>query len=178
MLSQSKFLGVFEVEVGPEPVQDLGTGTQTCRHSSHVLAAQENKQLTHEAIQLLQGFPWPGNVRELRHTIERACGMAGEERTTLNQKDFESLGSELHLKEILPQDPLQWEGSVMSFEAMERMLLLKALKVTGGHRKHAAQILGVARSTLFLLIKKHKIRVSPTQHDSLQPKRVDLSSSP
>ena len=41
---------------------------------------------------------------------------------------------------------------------MERVMILKALKLTRGNRSKAALILGVARSTLFEMLKRHKIK--------------------
>ena len=40
---------------------------------------------------------------------------------------------------------------------MEKILLLRALRIARGNRKEAAKMLGVARSTLFEMIRRHQI---------------------
>jgi hypothetical protein len=40
---------------------------------------------------------------------------------------------------------------------MERVMLLKALRLARGNRANAARILGIARSTLFEMLKRHRV---------------------
>ena len=47
------------------------------------------KELTADAVALLQGLPWPGNVRELRNLLEQACAMT--ERVRLTRADLLAL---------------------------------------------------------------------------------------
>ena len=47
------------------------------------------KELTEDAVGLLQGMPWPGNVRELRNLLEQACAMT--ERVRLTRADLLAL---------------------------------------------------------------------------------------
>ena len=48
-------------------------------------------------------------------------------------------------------------GSSLSIADMERVMILKALRLAQGNRAHAARILGIARSTLFEMMKRHRI---------------------
>jgi transcriptional regulator of acetoin/glycerol metabolism len=48
-------------------------------------------------------------------------------------------------------------NSILTLKEMEKHMLLRALKIAQGNRGHAAKILGIARSTLFEMLKRHKI---------------------
>jgi two-component system, NtrC family, response regulator len=115
------------------------------------------KTLTEKAIFRLQNYSWPGNVRQLRHSIERAAGMAGVFQNTLDESCFDFLlhsGSLVESNSSLQSNLL----SALNLREIEKVALLKALQLTHGNRAHAAQLLGVARSTLFEMLKRHKIQ--------------------
>jgi hypothetical protein len=46
---------------------------------------------------------------------------------------------------------------------MERVMILRALKLVRGNRADAAKVLGIARSTLFEMLKRHRIE-GPRAH--------------
>jgi transcriptional regulator with PAS, ATPase and Fis domain len=117
-------------------------------------AADLHHTLSPRALLRLQAHCWPGNVRELRHAIERASGLAGSFNPVLNEDAFEFLMTPENISET-PE--LELGASVLSLHEMERVVLLKALKLSHGNRAQAARILGVARSTLFEMLKRHKI---------------------
>jgi transcriptional regulator of acetoin/glycerol metabolism len=48
---------------------------------------------------------------------------------------------------------------------MERVMIMKALKLASGNRAEAAKILGVARSTLFEMLKRHRIQGPKSRGD-------------
>ena len=58
-------------------------------------------------------------------------------------------------------------GSSLSLADMERVMILKALKLAQGNRANAARILGVARSTLFEMLKRHRI-IGPRFRDPIE----------
>jgi transcriptional regulator of acetoin/glycerol metabolism len=73
----------------------------------------------------------------------------------LNEEDFEFLLTQ----ENITQNPgIEFGAPVLSLHEMERVMLLKALQLAKGNRNIAAKILGVARSTLFEMLKRHKIQ--------------------
>ena len=113
------------------------------------------KSISPKALLRLQAHGWPGNVRELRHAVERASGLAGPFTPILNEESFEFLVTP---ENIVQTPALELGASVLTLDEMERVLLLKALKLAHGNRKNAAKILGVARSTLFEMLKRHKIQ--------------------
>jgi two-component system NtrC family response regulator len=121
---------------------------------SRRFASELGKTLSPSARARLVAHSWPGNVRQLRHAIERASALSGEFMEVLGDENFEFLFED--------------EGSVqaealpsLNLNEMERHLLLKALKVASGNRTEAARLLGVARSTLFEMLKRHRVRARP-----------------
>ena len=118
-------------------------------------ASDLQRTLSPRAMLRLQAHAWPGNVRELRHAIERASGLTGPFSPTLGEDAFEFL---LTAQNIGETPALELGAPVLSLHEMERVLLLKALRLAKGNRAHAAKILGVARSTLFEMLKRHQIK--------------------
>lgn len=125
-------------------------------HLARVFASEFSRTLSPQAVLRLQAHNWPGNVRELRHAVERACGMAGPFETVLKESDFEFLGFSAQRSNQTAPKPEN--APVLTLSEMERFMVLKALKIARGNRAQAAKILGVARSTLFEMLKRHGIQ--------------------
>jgi len=118
-------------------------------------AQSMGKILSKKALHRLQAHSWPGNVRELRHSIERACGLSSPFESLLTDQSFDFLMKSENIK-LSPE--LGFGAPILTIKEMERLLLMKALKITNGNRNEAATILGVARSTVFEMLKRHKIQ--------------------
>jgi len=102
----------------------------------NALGKKDISGITDDALDMLCAYSWPGNVRELRNVIERA--------TILCQYGYIS---PKHL--ILPDGGLAGvDQSPMSLAELERTHIRHVLEMTEGNRSRAAQILGIARSTL------------------------------
>jgi DNA-binding NtrC family response regulator len=95
------------------------------------------------AMQLMMNYGWPGNVRELDHTIERSVLMARGERV-----EAADLG--LHAQRGAAQSM-----DDLSLEAVEAILIRKALARTNGNVSHAADALGLSRGALYRRIEKY-----------------------
>ena len=87
-------------------------------------------------VEMLCAYAWPGNVRELRNVIERA--------TILCQYGNIS-GRHLLLPTGRSRD---CEDSTMTLAELEQVHIKRVLQMTEGNKTRAAQVLGVARSTL------------------------------
>lgn len=118
-------------------------------------AEAQQKTLSPDAIARLKAHRWPGNVRELRHAIERAAGLAGPFVELLCQEHFAFL---MNSRSIEAAPELEIGAPILSLYEMERLMLLRALRLCNGHRTEAAKMLGIARSTLFEMLKRHRIR--------------------
>jgi DNA-binding NtrC family response regulator len=95
------------------------------------------------ALQLMLNYGWPGNVRELDHTMERAVLMARSER--IESADL-GLNSQRGAAQSMDE---------MSLEAVEAILIRKALARAGGNVSHAADALGLSRGALYRRIEKY-----------------------
>jgi DNA-binding NtrC family response regulator/HAMP domain-containing protein len=123
-------------------------------HFLKLFATEKAKNLEgvgSEAFRLLLNYPWPGNVRELENTIEHAVVLA-----KTGQVEAWDLPAGLQSgSPAVPPTLSQREGKA----------LLEILEECGWNKKLAAQRLGISRSTLYLMMKKHKISGSkPTTH--------------
>lgn len=95
------------------------------------------------AMELLLRHTWPGNVRELEHTLERAVLMARGSRIAGND-----LG--LHLQKTAAQNM-----DDLSLEAVEGILIRKALSRASGNVSQAAEALGLSRGAMYRRMEKH-----------------------
>ena len=95
------------------------------------------------ALQLLAQYSWPGNVRELEHTLERAVLMC---------RGQEIQPSDLGLNMERPQ-ALNLEE--LSLEAVETLLIRKALQRFQGNISQAAEALGLSRGALYRRMEKY-----------------------
>ncbi len=97
------------------------------------------------ALQALQQYSWPGNVRELEHTIERAVLMC---RTEQIQPADLSLSSQRTQPQNLED---------LSLEAVEAVLVRKALQRFQGNVSQAAEALGLSRGALYRRMEKYGV---------------------
>jgi DNA-binding NtrC family response regulator len=97
------------------------------------------------AIQALKQYSWPGNVRELEHTIERAVLMC---RTEEIQPADLSLSSQRAQSQNLED---------LSLEAVEGLLVRKALQRFQGNVSQAAEALGLSRGALYRRMEKYGV---------------------
>ena len=98
------------------------------------------------ALQMMLHYGWPGNVRELDHTIERAVLMARGER--IEAADLGLNNAQRGMAAAQSMDE-------MSLEAVEAILIRKALARANGNVSHAADALGLSRGALYRRIEKY-----------------------
>jgi DNA-binding NtrC family response regulator len=96
------------------------------------------------ALQMMLQYAWPGNVRELDHTIERAVLMA-------RGSHIETTDLALHGQRSTAPSTMD----EMSLEAVEAILIRKALSRVGGNVSQAADALGLSRGALYRRIEKY-----------------------
>lgn len=138
----------------PIEIPNLRSRPEDIEALASKFAHEHEKTLTPEALMRLKATSWPGNVRELRHAVERACGLAGKSETVVHAHDFDFLIDQA--ANALEFAEMEF-GSVLSLKEMERAMILRALKVTKGNRAQTSKLLGVARSTLFEMMRRHRI---------------------
>jgi DNA-binding NtrC family response regulator len=101
--------------------------------------------LSSEALKALLSHSWPGNVRELDHTMERAVLMAR--------------GTHVEAADLGLQPVRQASGGIddLSLDAVEAVLVRKALARVNGNITQAAELLGLSRGALYRRLEKHGI---------------------
>jgi DNA-binding NtrC family response regulator len=127
------------------------------------------RHITADAMRVLLSYEFPGNIRELRNLIERACILSTEEETTLETlpvpgaRKIEGAGhhnsaepTAEQLAEMIPET-----HDLREFLAsLEKAVIQRALKMTGGAQAEVARRLGLSRSDLSYKLGKHRIKIS------------------
>ncbi|MEO7675499.1 MAG: helix-turn-helix domain-containing protein, partial [Verrucomicrobiota bacterium] len=94
-----------------------------------------------DAIKAINRYTWPGNVRELENRVKRAVIMADKKRITAEDLELENVSAApASLKEAR--------------EAVEREMILSALRKHKGKIAPAATELGISRPTVYELMEK------------------------
>jgi two-component system NtrC family response regulator len=117
--------------------------------------------LPQHLLKYFQNYRWPGNIRELENVIERVLVLApGPEIALADLPDF--LRQEHVSVDTLNLD-LPPQG--VSLEAIEKELLLRALRKFNWNQTHAARYLDISRKALIYRMEKHGIQ----RPDALAP---------
>jgi two-component system NtrC family response regulator len=118
-------------------------------------AREQDKDIigfTDEALELIRSYSWPGNVRELINVIRKAVVLTDRQYVDVEDLDIDaskvsrsvmSRGGIFNLREHM--------------DRIERDLLEKAYRITGGNISRMASMLGVSRPTIYKLLEKHNI---------------------
>jgi two-component system NtrC family response regulator len=121
------------------------------------------------AMAALQEHAWPGNVRELQNVIERAVVLCD--------------GAEIGIANLPPELSEAVIGtSVFSFDQEVRefkgRLIQRALTQTGYNKVQAAQLLGIARSSLHRLIDELQLQGTTPVSADRSPERMTQFAAP
>lgn len=123
-------------------------------------ALQHNKRLrgfSKAAIDALLSHDWPGNVRELVNRVQRAVVMAEGRYIQPEDLDFTRNPQRGHLMSLI-------DARASAEGAMIRL----ALSQSRNQISRAANLLGISRVTLYRLIEKYDIRMSPLSNPHAQ----------
>ena len=139
------------------------------------------KSISTGVIKALEQYHWPGNVRELENIVRRALVVAKGDAILLSDLPPEIVGQtattgaaapvsavpaasgETGVTDVvaLTRKLFQWarkDPKLKLIPAVERELVLQALKETGGNQVQAAKLLGITRATLRKRIEKFGIQ--------------------
>ncbi|HKV82744.1 MAG TPA: sigma-54 dependent transcriptional regulator [Candidatus Sulfotelmatobacter sp.] len=105
--------------------------------------------LVRRAQTRLATYPWPGNVRELENVIGNACMMA--DGSLIDISDLPE-----RLRAPLVED-LAGDETFLSLEELQRRHILRVLEGVGGNKARAAEVLGIARATIYQLLSRMKV---------------------
>jgi DNA-binding NtrC family response regulator len=139
------------------------------------------KSISSGVIKALEQYHWPGNVRELENIVRRALVVAKGDAILLSDLPPEIVGQnpspnnatpisagpasagEAGVTDVvsLTRKLFQWarkDPKLKLIPAVERELVLQALKETSGNQVQAAKLLGITRATLRKRIEKFGIQ--------------------
>jgi two-component system nitrogen regulation response regulator GlnG len=137
------------------------------------------KSVAASVIKAMEKYHWPGNVRELENAVRRAHVMAKSDAILLSDLPPEIVGQgnssvpSASASAGITGDPatvdaaalarqlFQWakrDPKLKIIPAVERELVIQALKETNDNQVHAAKMLGITRATLRKRIEKFGIQ--------------------
>ena len=109
-----------------------------------------------ETVKVLVAYDWPGNVRELESAVEyaalraRGAEVAPEDLPPKLQSEEALAAARSPLAALYDDLPL--------LEELERRYLLHVLKVVGGNRTRAAEVMGIDRRTLYRMAERFGVK--------------------
>lgn len=109
-----------------------------------------NLRISNEALESLLTYDWPGNVRELENIIYRLAVI-----TDSNTIEMQNL-PEIFRQDLFRLKKQQLEFHQQSANDLELELTKMALNKTNQNMNKAAELLGIARSTLQYRLQKYK----------------------
>jgi two-component system response regulator HydG len=103
-------------------------------------------------------FPWPGNVRQLRNVIESMVVVDCDETLDVDDLPLE-LEPAAAAPAAVPTDGSMGIAALVGrpLEEVERIFIIETLKLTGGNREQAAELLGIGERTLYRKIKEYQL---------------------
>ena len=112
------------------------------------------KQLSDDCLARMLAYPWPGNVRELENEIERLVVLSGEDPVI--HEEMLSTRIRQHAAVAL-DEPREAEPSSLpeAVEALERRMILEALRRNRWNKTRASADLKVSRRNLIRLVQKY-----------------------
>lgn len=124
----------------------------------------------------LEAYQWPGNIRELRNAIESALLMAQNGHITLQDipqeiSECANWATRREVTAILAESSEMESGSRGTLENAEIASIRAAMQKTRCNLTQAAETLGIAKSTLYLKLRKYGLI------DEVNALRQRLSSS-
>src|SRR5262249_13739858 len=154
-------LNVFQIHLAPlrQRREDIMPLAEVFLDDLGTRMGRRAAGISRDAHDWLLAYPWPGNVRELRNTIERAIllcdgGLITQEHLPAAASDMAKTPRDLNAW-LDPDASLPPEG--IDFEAIERVLIEKALRQAKGNKAKAARLLGLTRAKLYSRLEKHAL---------------------
>jgi two-component system nitrogen regulation response regulator GlnG len=135
---------------------------------------KEVQGIAPDALKLLVEYPWPGNVREMQSAVRRALlqttgsvllaeSLPEEIRTGVRHDGIATSaagGLEQLIESRLHSGTTDLYAEAVT--ALDKCILTRVLRLTGGNQSQAARILGITRGSL-----RHKIQALNIQIESI-----------
>ena len=146
-------LEVVRLEVPPLR-ERLGDLSELCAEFLHDIRRRYDlpeRRIAQGTLEALSLRRWPGNVRELQHVLTAAALSAQGDEIAVRDVPREAMNA------LNPELGRAAEASSQDGHAARVEAIRRALRATAGHRGRAAELLGVARSTLYRYLELYAI---------------------
>jgi sigma-54 dependent transcriptional regulator, acetoin dehydrogenase operon transcriptional activator AcoR len=121
---------------------------------------KEIPNISEDLINKLLTYNWPGNIRQLENCIENIVNLNGELSSEILDEfediKKESIDIDNNRNEIISENILE---DTFNLEDREKETIINAIKYNNYNISKTAKSLGVSRNTLYLKIKKYKIKI-------------------
>lgn len=107
--------------------------------------------LNRAALDRLLSYSFPGNVRELAHILESAVAVSTDNPQSITERDLTSLLRPQAAGTELPASLV----ADCSLETLEKFAIRQALRIAGHNKSRAAELLGLARGSLYRKLKEY-----------------------
>jgi transcriptional regulator with PAS, ATPase and Fis domain len=143
-------LNVFPIDVPPlrERTDDVPLLAQHFIRTGSI-ASKRSTRLSPAALQALLQYPWPGNVRELANAIERALILC-------DGATIEPHHLPMHAA-VAAANEAEKPGRLETLQEVEARHMAQVLAVCDGHRRRAADVLGISERSLYRMLKQSKL---------------------
>ena len=140
-------LSVFPIMLPPlrkrlEAIQDL---TNYLVQSISMRVGKKVSEISNDTLKQIKSYEWPGNLRELHNVIERAIILSQDSRLTLPPLTTS----------LIETKPESATRRLRNIRDLEKEAIEATIKETDGHRRKAAQILGISIRTLQYKLKEY-----------------------
>ncbi|NMG74722.1 GAF domain-containing protein [Aromatoleum diolicum] len=116
----------------------------------------EEGVLLHDALDCLKRYRWPGNVREFRNVIESMLLTSHDARLSIDSLPAEIRAGHVRTSPTLAPSS-EPQRRVTGLEQAEREAILRAIRSCSGNMAAVARELGIAKSTLYLKLKRFEL---------------------
>jgi two-component system response regulator HydG len=124
------------------------------------------------ALMRLTSYSWPGNVRQLLNVVQNMVVMAaGEGGNGDTRLDVRHIPEEItSTGDVEPEQTPESDGPAgpvggysgslagTTLEQIEKRAIRETLRLTGGNRERAAELLGIGERTLYRKLKEYGLR--------------------
>jgi len=161
------FFRINGAQVALPPLRDRREDIPRIVH--HALARFAEKMLpgkpvpavTDAAMMRLTSYNWPGNVRQLMNVVQNALVNAVADADSAVTIDARHIPADVRAADETDDSAASTSGASLagtSLEQIEKRAIRETLRLTGGNREHAAQLLGIGERTLYRKLKEYGLR--------------------
>lgn len=127
-----------------------------------VREGQPQVSFSAEVLQLLKRYTWPGNIRELENAVMHAVALCDHIVMPTNLPErIRFFGNKQETTDVsAKQKALNDNVELITLDELINRHLLSVLTHTKGNKQAASRILGIDRTTIQRLIKRHNLDVS------------------